>query len=245
MGILAAATAGLRRFLDLLLLALIVAVLLGVLLGKLVPLTGRQTMIVGGSSMEPAIGLGAAIVIKPVEPESLAIGDVVSLRAGDQHAIFTHRIVEVVDRRDGRWIRTKGDANADPDPTLVHASAVIGRTELSIPFAGYLLALLSEPTGVLFLVGLAATILAATWLLESLELERADRVGVTFLPGTDRGRGEPIAVRSIPTRPLAIEGPLGGGIRLSAADQLAVMRAARQRRNATAGSIRRPHRRAH
>ena len=243
MRIFAAATAGLRRFLDFLLIVLIVVVLLGVLLGKLVPLTGRQTMIISGSSMEPAIGLGAAVIIRPVPDDALGVGDVVSLRAGDDHAIFTHRIVDVVDRPDGRWIRTKGDANAAPDPTLVHASAVIGRSELAIPYAGYLLALLSIPTGLLFLVGLAAALLAAAWLLESLELERAERVSVTFLPAIDPSRGEPIALRAVAPRPLAADGPIGGGVRLSAAEQLAVMRAARQQRTPAVGSWRRAHRR--
>jgi signal peptidase len=243
MRILAAASAGLRRFLDFLLIGLVVVVLLGVMLGKLVPLTGRQTMIVGGSSMEPAIGLGAAVVIAPVAAEDLRPGDVVSLRAGSESAIFTHRIVGVVERADGLWISTKGDANADPDPTLVPASAVIGRSELSIPFAGYLLALLSIPAGVLFLVGLAATLLASAWLLESLELDEASRVGVTFLPASDGGKGEPIAVRALASRRMSVEGSLGGGVRLSAAEQLAVMRAARERRSPFPGSMRRSLRR--
>jgi signal peptidase len=243
MRILAAASAGLRRFLDFLLIALVVVVLLGVMLGKLVPLTGRQTMIVGGSSMEPAIGLGAAVVIAPVAAEDLRPGDVVSLRAGSESAIFTHRIVGVVERADGLWISTKGDANADPDPTLVPASAVIGRSEFSIPFAGYLLALLSIPAGVLFLVGLAATLLASAWLLESLELDEAGRVGVTFLPASDPGKGEPIAVRALAARRMSVEGSLGGGVRLSAAEQLVVLRAARERRNPFPGSMRRSLRR--
>ena len=188
MRIFAAATAGLRRFLDLLLIGLVVIVLVGILLAKLVPLTGRQTIIVGGSSMEPAIGLGAAIVIRPIPAEALAIGDVVTLHAGEKSAIYTHRIIEVVDRPDGRWIRTQGDANAHADPTLIHSSAVVGRTELAIPLVGYLIALLSIPTGVLFLVGLAAMLVASTWLLESLELERATQVTVTLVPARSEER---------------------------------------------------------
>jgi signal peptidase len=244
MRILAAATAGLRRLLDVLLIGLIVMVLLGVVLGKVVPLTGRQTMIVGGSSMEPAIGLGAAVVISPIPADALRAGDVVSLRAGDQHAIFTHRIVEVVDRADGRWIQTKGDANADPDPTLVPASDVIGRSEFSVPFAGYLLALLSIPTGVIFLIGLAATLLAGAWLLESLELERSNRVTVDFLPAGDRGRGEPIALRESSVLSLSTEGAFGASVQLSQGEQMAAMRAARQRRQPLLGPARRPQRRA-
>lgn len=243
MRVLAAAIAGLRRFLDFLLIALIVVVLLGVMLGKLIPLTGRQTMIVSGGSMEPAIGLGAAVVIRPVAAADLRPGDIVSLRAGDQNAIFTHRIVDVVDRPDGRWIQTKGDANAEPDPTLVSASAVIGRSEFTVPYAGYMLALLSIPTGVLFLIGLAATLLAAAWLLESLELEQSSQVSVRYLPATDRSKGEPIAARVPAPRTMATEGAFGGGVRLSTSDQLAVMRAARERRSPLSGSLQRPHRR--
>jgi signal peptidase len=239
MRILAAATAGLRRFLDLLLIGLVVIVLVGILLAKLVPLTGRQTIIVGGSSMEPAIGLGAAIVIRPVPAEALAVGDVVTLHAGEKSAIYTHRIIEVVDRPDGRWIRTKGDANATADPTLIHSSAVVGRTELAIPLVGYLLALLSSPAGVLFLVGMAATLLASAWLLESLELDRATKVTVTLVPGTDRGQGEPIAARPA-RRDLATDGGFLAGAKLSRAEQLAFMRASRQHRTTPMQSTSRP-----
>ena len=55
MRMLGRATAFVRRFLDAVLIALILVVLFGVILGKVVPLTGRQTIIVGGGSMEPAV----------------------------------------------------------------------------------------------------------------------------------------------------------------------------------------------
>jgi signal peptidase I len=240
MRILASATAGLRRFLDILLIGLVLAVLVGILLAKVVPLTGRQTIIVGGSSMEPAIGLGSAIVIKAVPAESLAVGDVVTMHAGEKSAIFTHRIIEVFDRPDGRWIRTQGDANATPDPTLIHASAVVGRTELAIPLAGYLLALLSLPTGVLFLVGVAATLLASAWLLESLELDQATKVTVTLVPGSDRTQGEPIAVRTAVTPDRVVDGAFLGAARLTRSEQLAFMRASRQHRNSPIPTTSRP-----
>jgi signal peptidase I len=140
-----------------------------VILGKGAPLVGRQSIVIGGGSMEPAIGLGAAIVVSPVDPAALGVGDVVSLQVGPEGTTFTHRIIALVDRPDGRWIRTQGDANAAPDPTLVPATAVLGRVELVLPLAGYLLALLSLPMGVMFVLGMAATLLAIAWLLESLE----------------------------------------------------------------------------
>jgi signal peptidase I len=198
MRILASSTIWLRRIVDIALVALIVTVLAGVAMGKLVPLTGRQTIVIGGGSMTPAIPLGAAVVIAPVDAASLARGDVVSLRIAEQNATFTHRIIDVVDRPDGRWIRTKGDANAAPDPTLVPASAVIGRVELAIPLMGYLIALLSLPVGVLFAVGLAATLLAIAWLLESLEPAPIAARRSTLVPAKAGPRPDAVAPAAVP-----------------------------------------------
>jgi signal peptidase I len=215
MRILAGATLALRRIVDIGLVALILVALLGILLGRGAPLVGLQSIVIGGGSMEPALGLGSAIIVKPVDPAALAVDDVVSMQIGPERTTYTHRIVAVVDRADGRWIRTKGDANPAPDPTLVSASAVIGRVEFVIPLAGYLLALLSLPMGVMFVIGMAATLLAVAWLLESLEPEPRparsagagafDRsrlsatIGATNLSLADPEvlSGEPIAARPV------------------------------------------------
>jgi signal peptidase I len=211
MKILSAATVWLRRIVDIALITLILVVLAGVVLGKIVPLTGRETLAIGGRSMEPAIPIGAAVVVVPVDPANLAPGDVVSMRVAEANAIFTHRIEAVVDRPDGRYVRTKGDANPDADPTLVKASAIIGRVELSIPYMGYLLALLSIPTGVIFVVGLVATLLAIAWLLESLEP----------IPGPDRRRAV------VPSTGAATAGaPSAGGSSGPALPPLPVLRPA-------------------
>jgi signal peptidase len=215
MRILAGATTTLRRIVDLGLIVLIVIVLLGIVLAKGASLVGRQSIVVGGGSMEPSIGLGSAIVVRPVEPSALAVGDVVSMQIGPARTTYTHRIVAIVDRADGRWIRTQGDANPSPDPTLVPAGDIIGRVELVVPFAGYLLALLSLPMGAMFVLGLAATLLAIAWLLESLELDAVparqldgsrppslERSPIAHAAGqTDEAlvRGEPISSR--PPRP--------------------------------------------
>jgi len=230
MRMLGRATAFVRRFLDAVLIALILVVLFGVILGKVVPLTGRQTIIVGGGSMEPAVPLGAAIVVAPVAAADLHVGDVVSLRAGKDRALFTHRIVEVLQRADGTWVRTKGDANANPDPTPVPARDIEGRVQLTIPIAGYLIALLSVPVGVLFLIGLAATLLAAVWLLESLELDSLDRGRAQDVSTLGPGLGEPLSARSSAARALAVEGGFGH-VRLTIAEQIALSRATRERRD--------------
>jgi signal peptidase len=171
MGIPTGAIVALRRIVDIGLVVVVLVVLVAIGLARGAPFIGRQSIVIGGGSMEPTIGLGSAIVIHAVDPATLRVDDIVSMRVGPGQATFTHRIIAVIDRQDGRWIRTKGDANATSDPTLVPTTAVIGRVELVVPLAGYLVAVLSLPTGVMFVLGLAATLLAIAWLLESVEPE--------------------------------------------------------------------------
>ena len=166
-------TASLRRISDGLLVVVILLVVFGVFLGRVVPMTGRQTFIIGGGSMEPTIPLGSAVIVEPVPDGSLAFGDVVSLRTGPAlDRIFTHRITRVVTQADGVWVETKGDANASPDASLTPASQIIGRTAYAVPWAGFLLALLSIPSGVLLVVLIACLLIATSWLLESFESDR-------------------------------------------------------------------------
>jgi signal peptidase I len=161
-----------RRIVDCLLIWLILLVLFGVVLGRIVPLTGRTTLIIGGGSMEPALPIGTAVVVDPVIPSNIHVGDVVSLRSGaNLKSIFTHRVTRIVPRDDAIWIETKGDANKDIDPAITSTEHVIGRVSMAIPYAGFLLALLSAPSGILFVVCLAIALLLLVWLLESFEVD--------------------------------------------------------------------------
>lgn len=164
-----------RRILDILLIALVGLVLATLLIARAIPaVTGGATFVVGGGSMEPAIPVGAAIVALPVAAEELAVGDVVSLRVGEQQAIFTHRITRLVDREGSPWLETMGDANEGPDPSLVPATSVIGRVALTVPWAGYVVAILGSLWGIALLFSLGVLVLAGAWFLETLEDELAE-----------------------------------------------------------------------
>jgi signal peptidase I len=156
-----------REACDAALLLLVALCLLTIALGRVLPLTGRTTLVVAGGSMEPAISLGSAIVVDPVDPHTLAVGDVVSLRSGAQRAIFTHRIIRVVVRDGTTWVETKGDANDSADPSLTPASQIIGRASLTVPYAGYLIALLSSLHGIVFVISLGMVLLLAASMVET------------------------------------------------------------------------------
>jgi signal peptidase len=163
-----------RRTLDVLLLLLIGLVVVTMVIARGIPaVTAGTTFVVGGGSMEPTIPIGAAVMTAPVAATDLAVGDIVSLRVGDQHAVFTHRIIRLADRDGAIWVETQGDANTAPDPSLVPATDVIGRVSLSIPLAGYLVMVLGSVQGMLFLVSLGVLVLAGAWMLETFEDDMA------------------------------------------------------------------------
>ena len=157
-----------RDVIDAALVLLVVICLFTIALGRVLPLTGRTTLVVAGGSMEPAISLGSAIVVEPVDPDALAVGDVVSLRSGLGRAIFTHRIIRVVVHDGTTWVETKGDANATADPSLTPASQIIGRASVTIPNAGYLIALISSLHGIVFVISLGLVLLLGASMVESM-----------------------------------------------------------------------------
>ena len=49
---------------------------------------------------------------------------------------------------------------------------MIGRVVLNVPYGGFLLKLLSVPSGVALVICLAGLLVAGTWFVETLEVER-------------------------------------------------------------------------
>jgi len=157
-----------RLLADSLLIVEVLAVILIAFLTRVVPLTGGETLVIQGGSMAPSLSTGSAVVIERVAVASLRAGDVVSVRIPNG-TVYTHRITRVIDRAGETWLETKGDANAGVDPALVPASWTIGRMTLGFPYVGYLIRLFSLISGVLLVVSMAVSLLAAGWILESLE----------------------------------------------------------------------------
>jgi signal peptidase len=90
---------------------------------------------------------------------------VVVFRAGSG-TVLTHRITQVFRNADELRFETRGDANPSPDPVLTTGSAIVGRVMFSLPLAGYALAYLSLPSGLLSCVSLIAALLLSGWLLD-------------------------------------------------------------------------------
>src|SRR4051812_32036634 len=75
--------------------------------------SGLSTFIVTGGSMEPNIAKGALVLVQPVSPAEVRIGDVITFQQYEQTT--THRVIAITEAPQGPVFKTKGDANVVAD----------------------------------------------------------------------------------------------------------------------------------
>src|SRR5688572_678033 len=102
----------LRRVADHAALALLVVAAAALVVVLIALFAGLRPFVVRSGSMEPAIDTGDVVVSRPVHPDQLGPGDVVTFRDPTRSAeLVTHRVVEVSRQGDQYAFVTKGDAN--------------------------------------------------------------------------------------------------------------------------------------
>lgn len=102
-------------------------------------LTGAVPLTVLTSSMEPAYPPGTLVIVRPVDPDDVRIGDVITyqLESG-RPEVVTHRVVAVTTDTSGeRTFRAQGDNNAQPDPAPVVAGQIQGAVWYAVPWIGW------------------------------------------------------------------------------------------------------------
>lgn len=172
-----------RRAVGLLWLVVLVALLAPVVVSHIAPRTGRSIFIIRGASMTPTIPLGSLIAVAPVDPKAIAVGDVITVK-GANKVVYTHRVVAINNAIDEPRFVLKGDANDAPDGGLAEVRHIVGRVESFAPVLGYLLALLSTPSGVISAMSMLGCLLLSYWLLEDLEREEATDTDIEPEPQT-------------------------------------------------------------
>lgn len=133
------------------------------LAGLLVPrLAGATPYVVLTGSMTPSLPPGTLVVVKPVAPEDIETGDVITyqLRSGEPEVV-THRVRAVrADLRGTIEWQTQGDANDIPDQAWVRVEQVRGTLWYSVPHLGRVSVWVTEAQRA-FLIELLAAVLVA------------------------------------------------------------------------------------
>lgn len=103
------------------------------------------TLSVGSESMEPNINKGDIILvhkIKKINLNKLSTNDVLVFKYEDKTVV--HRIVEITDKNDQLYFKTKGDNNNTIDDWTVEEKDVIGTVKIRIKYIGYTTVWLNE-----------------------------------------------------------------------------------------------------
>lgn len=119
---------------------------------------GFKVFIVQSGSMEPNYRVGALVYVRPVDPEKLEAGDVITFELGGG-ARGTHRIVEVLEENGTRTFLTKGDNNDQPDAAPVSPERIVGEVKFTVPYLGFLAAYIQQPPGTYVAVSVVAVLL--------------------------------------------------------------------------------------
>lgn len=155
------------RGLTRLVLAGLVAAIVGalVVVAVLPRTTDAVAMTVLTGSMTPTIPAGSMILVRPVDPGTLQVGDIATYQ--EQEGVdtyITHRVVGVRERAGETRYVFQGDANPGPDLQAVRPGAVRGEVWFHVPYLGSTKESLGGPAG----VGLLAMLLLAGFALTQL-----------------------------------------------------------------------------
>jgi signal peptidase len=101
---------------------------------------GYKPVAVYSGSMTPTLGVGSLAVDRVASAQSVRVGDVITFDDPFvKGRLVTHRVVRIVQTKNGLAYLTKGDANAARDPWAIKLEDKVGRVAFDVPLAGYVL----------------------------------------------------------------------------------------------------------
>lgn len=115
-------------------------------------LLGYEMYNISSGSMEPQLPVGSLIYVKPVAPEELSEGEIITFWRGD--SVVTHRLMENRSL-EGDFV-TKGDANQEEDLNTVPYANLIGVVTYHIPYLGQMLVVYTSTVGKIYVICFAA-----------------------------------------------------------------------------------------
>ncbi|MDI6654262.1 MAG: signal peptidase I [Candidatus Hydrothermarchaeota archaeon] len=114
--------------------------------------TDKPVMAVVSSSMEPTFYKGDLVVVKGIEPEKIAVGDVIVYHNPFRGVSVVHRVIEIKKINSGLYFYTKGDNSitnqlSDQESGIappIREEWIKGRLILVIPKLGWFRVALSN-----------------------------------------------------------------------------------------------------
>jgi len=149
-------------------------VMLVAVLTYLAPHLGWRVDTVGAGSLEPRLKTGALVVTRPIDPDRIAVGDIITFAPASGNTVITHRVIDI-DRGSFLYFITGGDTGGRTPSFSVPAGNVTGKICLQLPYLGYVTSFLKTPWG--FLVGMVvpALFVITAYVRSILKIVRKDK----------------------------------------------------------------------
>ncbi|AXR76340.1 signal peptidase I [Natrarchaeobaculum sulfurireducens] len=152
-----------RRIFDIAGLLLLIAVVAPFFVYTVPGAVGADhSFVVLSGSMEPEISPGDVVVVQETDPESIEEGNVITFAEEGEEVPVTHRVIDRQEHNGAVAFETQGDANPEPDASLVPPENVLGSVIFTIPLIGYVIQFGGTPVGLVVLVGLPVALLLVT-----------------------------------------------------------------------------------
>ena len=140
-----------------------------------------------GSSMEPTLQSGSLMIIEPVDPYKVEVGDVIVYNVPtlirelySYPPMVAHRVIKVNQDVGLLSFRTKGD-NTGEDPFAVRPGDIRGKVGDQIPYLGLPLLFLQSQQGLIF-ISVALSLLALFLYSDELNRGRQNMHKLVFSP---------------------------------------------------------------
>lgn len=125
----------------------------GMAVATIVMKTESPIMVVPSTSMVPTLNVGDIVIVKGVDPKTIAVGTIIIFRSPDGSIDIIHRVIGIVKEGNVLYFQTKGDHNTAPDPWSpgVPEHNVKGVLAAKIPYIGYVTLTLQGPLGIILI----------------------------------------------------------------------------------------------
>ena len=128
-------------------------------------LVGCQEYAVLSGSMTPTIPVGALVFDKPVDIETLEVGDIITYKLSGE-TLVTHRVIAIDEME--QTVTTQGDANNAADGSPVAFGSIVGVYAFHVPYMGYMSIYGRTPLGISAVCGVLIVIILLNFLPDAL-----------------------------------------------------------------------------
>ena len=208
------ATTLLRWTARLVLLAFALAVAGSLVVTVVLPrATHGSALTVLTGSMTPGIPVGSVVVVRPVDPGTLRVGDVVTYQvAPGKQEFITHRVITIDSSTSPTTFTLKGDANRGPDMDPVSAQQIRGKVWFHVPYIGGIRDALHGKGGITLVGMLALAGYALSQLSGAFQDRKESRDAPEETPAVNPAErkvgghvvGRPLVLATLPTDRLAV-----------------------------------------